>query len=133
MITVIAEAENMTSGELERVLEEIEVSTEDLSTTDIREAFEDMDEDDISNVEESEDEEHVDESEADEEKAEVNSEESEESEGDEAEYEEIVSGTIGDAKDMIDDLDNPDFEALIEAEQDNKNRTTFIDWLEGKA
>ena len=130
---VIAEAENMTSGELERVLEEIEVSTEDLSTTDIREAFEDMDEDDISNVEESEDEEHVDESEADEEKAEVDSEESEESEGDEAEYEEIVSGTIGDAKDMIDDLEEPDFEALIEAEEDNKNRTTFIDWLEGKA
>jgi small subunit ribosomal protein S3 len=130
---VIAEAENMTSGELERVLEEIEVNTEDLSTTDIREAFEDMDEDDISNVEESEDEEHVDESEADEEKAEVDSEESEESEGDEAEYEEIVSGTIGDAKDMIDDLEEPDFEALIEAEEDNKNRTTFIDWLEGKA
>ena len=77
--------------------------------------------------------EHVDESKADEEKAEVDAEQSDESEGDEAEYDEIVSGTISDAKDMIDDLEDPDFDALIEAEQDNKNRTTFIDWLEGKA
>lgn len=128
---VIAEAEDMTSAELERAIEEMEVSTEDLSTTDIREAFEDMDEDDISNVEAEEEEE--DESKADEERPEVDAEESEESEGDEAEYGEIVSNTISDAKDMIDDLDNPDFEALIEAEEDNKNRTTFLDWLEGKA
>jgi len=127
---VIAQAENMTSGELERVLEEVEVSTDDLSTADIREAFEDMDEDDVSNLGESHEE--PDDS-GPEEEAETDSEQSNESEGDEAEYDEIVSGTIGDAKDMIEDLENPDFEALIEAEEDNKNRKTFLDWLEGKA
>jgi small subunit ribosomal protein S24e len=49
-----------------------------------------------------------------------------------AEYEEIVDNTITDAKDEIGDLEDPDYEALIEAEKDNKNRTTFIDWLENQ-
>lgn len=48
------------------------------------------------------------------------------------EYQEIVSGTITEAKDTINDLDSPDYEALIQAEQDNKNRTTLVDWLEGQ-
>ncbi len=45
------------------------------------------------------------------------------------EYEEIVSGTITDAKEAVEDLDSPDYDALIKAEQENKNRTTLIDWL----
>jgi small subunit ribosomal protein S24e len=49
-----------------------------------------------------------------------------------AEYEDIVDNTITDAKDEIGDLEDPDYEALIEAEKDNKNRTTFIDWLENQ-
>ncbi|MFB6174891.1 MAG: hypothetical protein ABEJ87_02855, partial [Candidatus Nanohalobium sp.] len=49
---------------------------------------------------------------------------------DEVDYDDIVSGTISDAKDMIADLENPDFDELLEAEEDNKNRTTFTDWLE---
>ncbi|MFB6116785.1 MAG: hypothetical protein ABEK10_04725 [Candidatus Nanosalina sp.] len=48
------------------------------------------------------------------------------------EYEEIVSGTITDAKDAIGDLENPDYDALIKAEEENKNRTTLIDWLESQ-
>lgn len=48
-------------------------------------------------------------------------------------YEEIVSGTISDAKDALNDLDNVDWDAALEAEKDNKNRTTFIDWLESRA
>ncbi len=48
------------------------------------------------------------------------------------EYEEIVSGTITDAKDAIGDLESPDYDALIKAEEDNKNRTTLIDWLESQ-
>ena len=48
------------------------------------------------------------------------------------EYEDIVSGTITDAKDAVNDLESPDFDALIEAEKDNKNRTTLIDWLESQ-
>jgi small subunit ribosomal protein S24e len=63
-----------------------------------------------------------------EEEAETTTEETEVTE----EYSEIVDGTITDAKDAISDLENPDFDALIKAEEDNKNRTTFIDWLEGQ-
>ncbi|WP_414837551.1 hypothetical protein ACK3SF_04740 [Candidatus Nanosalina sp. VS9-1] len=48
------------------------------------------------------------------------------------EYEEIVAGTITDAKDAINDLEDPDYKALIEAEVENKNRTTLVDWLEGQ-
>ncbi|MFB6292135.1 MAG: hypothetical protein ABEI58_01940, partial [Candidatus Nanohaloarchaea archaeon] len=48
----------------------------------------------------------------------------------EADYEDIVSGTISDAKDALEELDEPDYEAALKAEKDNKNRTTFIDWLE---
>ena len=48
------------------------------------------------------------------------------------EYSEIVDGTITDAKDAIGDLENPDFDALIKAEEENKNRKTLIDWLESQ-
>jgi len=141
---ILAEAENMTAAELDRAIEEKEeeLLTDDISKEELREAFEDFDQDAYDEKqEESEEEEEVseeseseedEENEMDEEKAEVDAEESEESEGDEAEYSEIVSGTIGDAKDALDDLDNPDYEAVLEAEKSNKNRTTFIDWLEGK-
>lgn len=49
-----------------------------------------------------------------------------------AEYDEIVSGTITDAKDALNDMDDPDYEAALEAEKDNKNRTTLVDWLESQ-
>jgi ribosomal protein S24E len=48
------------------------------------------------------------------------------------EYEDIVSGTITDAKDAINDLEDPEYKALIEAEVENKNRTTLVDWLESQ-
>ena len=48
------------------------------------------------------------------------------------EYEEIVSGTITDAKEALKDMENPDYEAALEAEKDNKNRTTLVDWLENQ-
>lgn len=48
------------------------------------------------------------------------------------EYSDIVSGTITDAKDAINGLESPDYEALIQAEKDNKNRTTLVDWLESQ-
>ncbi|MFP4229801.1 MAG: 30S ribosomal protein S3 [Candidatus Nanohaloarchaea archaeon] len=127
---ILSEAENMTSAELERAIEEKaeEVETSDITSEQVREAFEEID-GELEDFQASEE----DESKMDEEKAEADSEESEEDEGDESEYEDIVSGTISDAKDRIDDLDEPDYEALLEAEKDNKNRTTFIDWLEAKA
>lgn len=65
------------------------------------------------------------------------SEEVEESEEDadstsDAEYEEVVGGTISDGKDQLQDMENPDYEAALEAEKEGKNRTTFVDWLENK-
>lgn len=47
-------------------------------------------------------------------------------------YDSIVSGTISDAKDELSSLENPDFEAALAAEEDNKNRKTFIEWLESQ-
>jgi small subunit ribosomal protein S24e len=47
-------------------------------------------------------------------------------------YQEIVSGTISDAKDQLNDMENPDYEAALEAEKAGKNRTTLVDWLEAQ-
>lgn len=46
------------------------------------------------------------------------------------EYEEVVSGTITEAKDALGDMDEPDYEAALQAEKDNKDRKTLKDWLE---
>jgi len=48
------------------------------------------------------------------------------------EYEEIVSGTITEAKSQLDEMEEPDYRAALEAEKDNKNRTTLTDWLENQ-
>ena len=129
---VIEEAENMTSGEIERAIEDRgkEIETSDIDVNEVRDAFEEKDEVEDDSEEEATSEEPEDESKAGEEAPEEDTEEAEESEGDEAEYEEIVSGTITDAKEAIEDMDNPDYEALLEAEENDKNRTTFVDWLE---
>ena len=129
---VIEEAENMTSGEIERAIEDRgkEIETSDIDVNEVRDAFEEKDEVEDDSEEEATSEEPEDESKADEQAPEEDTEEAEESEGDEAEYEEIVSGTITDAKEAIEDMDNPDYEALLEAEENDKNRTTFVDWLE---
>ncbi|MFB6209770.1 MAG: 50S ribosomal protein L24 [Candidatus Nanohaloarchaea archaeon] len=47
-------------------------------------------------------------------------------------YEDIVSGTISDAKDQLAEMEDVDYEEVLEAEKSNKNRTTFIDWLENQ-
>jgi len=134
---IIEEAENMTASEIEGAIETLEdVKTSDISKDEVRKVFEDggaeQSEDEEESVDESEPEEDSDESKADEEPEVEDSESSDESEGDNAEYAEIVSGTIGDAKDAIDELDEPDYEGLLAAEKADKNRTTFTDWLENK-
>lgn len=48
------------------------------------------------------------------------------------EYEEIVSGTITDAKDAINEMEDPDYESAIKAEKENKNRSTLVEWLESQ-
>jgi len=47
-----------------------------------------------------------------------------------SEYSEIVSGTITDAKNQLNEMEDTDFEAALKAEKEGKNRTTLVDWLE---
>lgn len=70
------------------------------------------------------------EEEAEQEEEEETEEETEETA--EADYEEVVSGTISDAKDQIEKMGNPDFDALIEAEEANKDRKTLKEYLENQ-
>lgn len=60
------------------------------------------------------------------------SEEETEESGSEANYEDVVGGTIGDGKEALKEMENPDYEAALEAEKAGKNRTTFVEWLENK-
>ncbi|PSG99477.1 MAG: hypothetical protein BRC29_05155 [Nanohaloarchaea archaeon SW_7_43_1] len=48
------------------------------------------------------------------------------------EYENIVSGTITEAKDALGDMEETDYEAALQAEKDNKDRKTLKEWLEGQ-
>lgn len=145
---IIQEADNMTSAELERAIEEkasaVEGETE-ISKDEVRDAFEEIDEEELEEAEESEEsaddeteepeevEEEEDEEEAEEDSAEDPEDSSEQETSDEShDYDEIVAGTISDAKDMIGELEDPDFDAILEAEESNKNRTTFVDWLESQ-
>ncbi|PSH01588.1 MAG: hypothetical protein BRC27_01675 [Nanohaloarchaea archaeon SW_10_44_10] len=48
------------------------------------------------------------------------------------EYEDIVSGTITEAKDALGDMEEPDYEAALQAEKDNKDRKTLKEWLESQ-
>jgi small subunit ribosomal protein S3 len=123
---ILAEAENMTSAELERAIEEKaeEVDTGDISKGEIRDAFEEFEEDQKASEEEIEEQEEASEEESEDEESEGSS---------EIDYAEIVSGTIADAKEQLQDIEDVNFEKALKAEEDGKNRTTFIDWLEGKA
>ncbi|MFB6182859.1 MAG: 30S ribosomal protein S3 [Candidatus Nanohaloarchaea archaeon] len=105
---IIEEAENMTSAELERAIEEKaeQVNTDEISKEEVREAFENKE-----TIEEQE-------------------EEKETEEEPETEYEELVKGTISEAKDKINQMEDPDIGAIKQAEKANKNRKTFIEWLE---
>ncbi len=50
----------------------------------------------------------------------------------EADYDEIVSGTVSEAKEDLQELDDPDWEAALEAEKENKDRKTLKEWLESR-
>nr|EGQ40908.1 MAG: hypothetical protein J07AB56_01540 [Candidatus Nanosalinarum sp. J07AB56] len=49
------------------------------------------------------------------------------------EHEEVLEGTVDEAKDSIRNLDDPDYESLLEAEKEDKNRKTLVSWLESRA
>jgi large subunit ribosomal protein L24 len=102
------------------------------------EQFEDVDEDEVEEIKE-EIEEEIDEEELAEEAAEEESSEEEAEEPQEVEeteesvdYSDVVAGTISDAKDQISEMENPDFDALLEAEKSNKDRKTMVEYLENQ-
>ena len=45
-------------------------------------------------------------------------------------YKEIVNLSVKDAQDRIMEIENPDYDKIIELERANKNRKSFINWLE---
>ena len=142
---IIKEADNMTSSELERAIEETASAIEEgaeISKGEVRDAFEEIDEEELEEdsesteeteeteeVEEGSEEQDVEEQDETEEEEVV---ESSEEESEAPDHDEIVSGTISDAKDMIEELEDPDYGALLQAEEANKNRKTFVDWLESQ-
>jgi hypothetical protein len=51
---------------------------------------------------------------------------------DDTDYSEIVEKTVKEAKDAIRELENPDYEALLEAEAQGENRKTLRTWIEDR-
>lgn len=49
---------------------------------------------------------------------------------DNTDYEDVLEGTVEDAKNAIRDMEDPDYEDLLEAEVEGKNRKTLREWLE---
>ncbi|QGA80973.1 50S ribosomal protein L24 [Candidatus Nanohalobium constans] len=47
-------------------------------------------------------------------------------------HDELVDGTMDEVKDSISEMENPDFDALIEAEKAGKDRKTMIEYLENQ-
>lgn len=114
--------------ELEEALEEDEeqemMSQMQSGESGAHEQFEDMDEEEI--------EEAIEEAEEAEPEEQGEPEEEAETKESTADYDQIVSRTIGDAKEQIKEMDEPDFDALIEAEKDNKDRKTMKEYLENQ-
>lgn len=57
--------------------------------------------------------------------------EQEESDEDE-EYEEVLDGTVSEAKEAVRELDDPDHERLLELEKQGKDRKTLKEFLESR-
>lgn len=62
----------------------------------------------------------------------VSEETKEDDTGSEEDYSDLVDGTVSEAKDNIENLENPDYEALLEAEESGKDRKTLKEFIEGK-
>jgi hypothetical protein len=45
-------------------------------------------------------------------------------------YSQVLEGTVDEAKDTVRQMENPNLDALIAAEQRDKNRKTLLEWLE---
>jgi small subunit ribosomal protein S3 len=103
---IIEEAENMTSAEITRAIETMEeVEPADIDKQEVREAFENRDTSQEKDEQQGED-------------------------NDQHNYSEIVEQNISEAKESIEQIQNPDYQKVLEAEKDNKQRKTFISWIE---
>ncbi len=107
--------------EVEEEPEEAEEPTEEVEETESEETPEEDTEEESEEPEEAE--------EAEEEAVE---EEPGEDDEPEVDYSEIVSGTISDAKEQLQELEDPDYGAALEAEKSNKDRKTLKEWLENR-
>ncbi len=65
------------------------------------------------------------------EESEVSEEESDESSED-IDYSELVDNPVDDVKDAVKALEDPDYDALLEAEENNSDRKTLKDWIESQ-
>ena len=134
---IVNEAENMTASEIEESIEKLEdIQTSDISVDEVREVYEEEDLEDAGidrEQEEKEESSETEEKETVDEEPEEETEEAEDSEDKETDYQEIVKGTITDAKDTLNDMDEPDYQAALQAEKDNKDRKTFKEYLENQA
>jgi small subunit ribosomal protein S3 len=137
---IIQEAEDMTSAEIERAIEELpeEMSAGEISKGEIRDAFEnqpdELEEEDVEEaVEEAE--EVVEEAKEEAVEAEEELEEAEEQLED-LDHEEVVSSTVKEAKEQIreleEELEELPVEELVEAEESGKSRKTLLEWLRNR-
>ncbi|MFB6207771.1 MAG: hypothetical protein ABEJ69_00315, partial [Candidatus Nanohaloarchaea archaeon] len=46
--------------------------------------------------------------------------------------EDIVSGTVDEVKDRIRDMEDPDYEVILDAERDGKDRKTVVEFIESR-
>lgn len=47
-------------------------------------------------------------------------------------YNEVVDGNIGDVKEAVENMEDPDYDKLIEAEEQGKDRKTLKEWFESQ-
>ncbi|NMJ76443.1 30S ribosomal protein S3 [Nanohaloarchaea archaeon] len=126
---IIEEAENMTGAEIGRAIEQLEdVQEAEIEVDEVRDVYENHDTEDGETGDSTEDGDGQDDAEP-----ETTADEPEQTEAADADYNAIVSGTIADAKDELDALEEPDYEAALEAESSDKDRVTFVEWLEERS
>jgi len=60
------------------------------------------------------------------------SEDTDEEEYTESDYEEALDGTVSESQEAIEDFEDPDYDKLIQLEEEGKNRKTLLDFLESQ-
>ncbi len=134
---IIAEAENMTSAQLDEAIEKhAEGTNVEVSKAEVRDAFENQDFEEIDEEELEQAEEEIEEELEEAKEEAVETEEKLEEIEEELDHEEVVGNTVKDAKEQIRELEETledlPLEEIIEAEKTGKNRKTLVSWLENR-